>query len=211
MAMPTSSSMAMTMSTAAATHSEALAHDVVATAAASAASGSTGHSGSMGGMGGMGSMGGMSSYLHFGIGDAFLGSFFTANDTSAYVAIIFLLVLLAAMQRFLLALTAKMNPKHSAHAEPSYPAEQDQKSGMWIETGEDVRPAADLATRLQVSVPRAISRSLLHVLNTAMGFLVMLGVMTLNAGYILALLGGVFLAEFALTLYKQAYPSARWV
>jgi len=206
MAMPTSSGMVMIMSTAAATHSESLAHGAVATATASAASGSMGQSGTMGGMG---SMGGMFSYLHFGVGDAFLASFFTPMDTSGYATIIFLLMLLAAMQRFLLASTAKVSLKLSAHTEPSYPAEQDRKSGIWIETGEDVRPAEDLGTRLKVSVPRAIAGSLLEVLNAAMGFLVMLGVMTLNAGYILALLGGIFIAEFALSLYKHTHPSSR--
>ncbi|KAF2178464.1 hypothetical protein K469DRAFT_718274 [Zopfia rhizophila CBS 207.26] len=120
----------------------------------------------------------------------------------------FLLMLLAVLQRFLLVFTAKMSHKLSAHIQPSYQAEPDRKSGSWIEVGEDVRPAEDLATRLKVSVPRAIARSLLQVLNAAMGFLVMLGVMTLNAGYILALLAGVFLAEFALSWYKHSHPAA---
>ena len=35
----------------------------------------------------------------------------------------------------------------------------------------------------------------------------MLGVMTLNAGYILALLAGVFLAEFALSWCKYSHPA----
>lgn len=166
--MPSSPDMGMGMATATTTSSASFALDAVTTEAASAASGSgsMGHSSSM-------SMGGMSSYLHFGIGDPFLASSFTPAGTSGYVAVMFLLMLLAILQRLLLAFTANAGRKLSAHVQPSYRAESDTKSGSWIEVGEDVRPAEDLATRLKVSVPRAISRGLLQVLNAAMGFLVL--------------------------------------
>jgi len=152
-------------------------------------------------------MGVMSSTLHFGIGDPFVASFFTPASTSGYVAAMFLLMLLAILQRLLLAFTAKASHKLSAHVQPSYRAEPDTKSGSWVEIEEDVRPAEDLATRLKASVPRAIARSLLQVLNAVMGFLVMLGVMTLNAGYIIALLVGVFVAEFGLSWRKNSHPT----
>ncbi|KAH8714052.1 Ctr copper transporter family-domain-containing protein [Phaeosphaeriaceae sp. PMI808] len=193
MHMPTSSEMAT------ATGSDSLAHDAVATAAASAGSGSMAQSASMEGM---------ASYLHFGTGDAFIASFLTPAEPSAYVGVMLLLVLLAVLQRFLQAFTAKMNHELSANVQPSHQVEPDGKNGNWIEIGEGVHPAKDPAMRLKGSVPRAIARSLLQVFNAATGYLVMLAVMTLNAGYILALLAGVFLAEFALSWYKHSHPAA---
>lgn len=166
-AMAMTTAMATAMTTATATSSDSFALHAMATEAASAGAGS----GSMGQSASMG-MGGMASYLHFGVGDAFVAPLFTPAETSAYVGVMFLLMLLAVLQRLLLPFTAMMNHKLSAHVQPSYQAEQDRKSESWIQIDEDVRPAEDLATRLKVSIPRAIARSLLQVLNAAVGFLV---------------------------------------
>ena len=160
--MPNSPDTAMAPATA--TSSASLALDVEATDAA-LASASMGQSASMG-------MGGMNSYLHFGFGDSFIASFFTPMETSGYVAVIFLLMLLAVLQRVLQAFTAKTDHKLSEQVKPPHRAEPDTKVGSWIEIEEDVRSAENLSMRLKAPVPRAIATSLLQVLNAAMGFLV---------------------------------------
>jgi len=140
----------------------------------------------------MPAMQGMPSSIHFGVGDTFFAPFFTPTQVSGYVAVMLFLVMLSFSQRLLMAVEAKAAKK--LHQQPQMPADVEEnpaKTGIWFET---VNPESSGGLGSSF-ISRALIKSVLQVLNASLGFLVMLGVMTLNAGYMMALLMGMFLGE----------------
>ncbi|KEF54281.1 uncharacterized protein A1O9_09447 [Exophiala aquamarina CBS 119918] len=140
----------------------------------------------------MPAMQGMQSSIHFGIGDTFFAPFFTPTQVSGYVAVMLFLVMLSFSQRLLMAVEAKAAKK--LHQQPQTTADVEEnpaKTGIWSET---VNPESSGGPGSSF-ISRALIKSVLQVLNASLGFLVMLGVMTLNAGYMMALLLGMFLGE----------------
>ncbi|KIV94128.1 hypothetical protein PV10_05276 [Exophiala mesophila] len=137
-------------------------------------------------------MQGMSSFIHFGLGDPFFARLLTPTHASGYVAVMLFLMMLSFGQRLLMVVETKA-AQNLHHARPADDEGQVSKSGSWVEIAEDVQPSGRFMSRFIV---RALLKSGLKVLDAALGFLVMLAVMTLNAGYMIALLVGIFLGEF---------------
>ncbi|KAH7378626.1 Ctr copper transporter family-domain-containing protein [Cadophora sp. MPI-SDFR-AT-0126] len=142
------------------------------------------------------SMQAMPSSVHFGLGDPFFASFLTPVNSTGYVAILFLLMMLSFLQRGLSLLSNKADHNWELPERTEHQAELEVGSGSWMEKDE----AKQLTLRspnkvIGSKVSLLIGRSMLQVLSAAVGYLIMLGVMTLNAGYIIALLVGVFAGE----------------
>ena len=113
-------------------------------------------------------MQGMASFLHFGLGDPFLISFFTPTTAAGYVAICFFFAMLTFLQRILQFFITKLDRMwhmqfQRAHGEPV------PKSGSWVATM-DADELDQTSTRTFNA--RLIVKILLHVLNTVLGFLV---------------------------------------
>ncbi|PVH78954.1 hypothetical protein DL98DRAFT_589921 [Cadophora sp. DSE1049] len=142
------------------------------------------------------SMQAMSTSVHFGLGDPFFASFLTPVNSSGYVAVLFLLMMLSFLQRGLPLLSNKANYDCKVPERAEHQAKLEVGSGSWMEKDEEKQPAMRSPNKaIGSKVSLLIGKSMLQVLSAAVGYLIMLGVMTLNAGYIIALLVGVFAGE----------------
>lgn len=115
----------------------------------------------------------MSSSVHFGLGDPFFASFLTPVDSTGYVAILFLLMMLSFLQRGLSLLSNKADhnwqvPEHAEHR-----AELEVSSGSWMEKDEEKQPAMSPPKKvIESKASLLIGRSMLKVLSAAVGYLV---------------------------------------
>ncbi|OBT56706.1 hypothetical protein VE04_03770 [Pseudogymnoascus sp. 24MN13] len=155
------------------------------------------------------SMQAMSSSIHFSLRDPFFGSFLTPVDATGYVAVLFLLMMLSFLQRGLSLLSDKADRNSQLLSHAEHPPELEVGSGSWMEKNEGKQP--DIRSKNKVMGSKAsllLGRSMLKVLTAGVGYLVghgsMLGVMTLNAGYILALLAGVFAGELVFGWHRHS-------
>jgi len=168
----------------------------------------------------------MSPFVHFSLGDPFLTSILTPMNSAGYVAILFLLMMLSFLQRSLSVLSDKADQKCQVSAHAAHRAELEPSSGSWMEKDEEKQPITRLPNKVTVlKASRLIGRSMLVVLNAAVGYMVyvfrrllliskipranvphhgsMLAVMTLNAGYMTALLVGVFIGELVFGRHRH--------
>jgi len=125
-------------------------------------------------------------------------------NSAGYVAILFLLMMLSFLQRSLSVLSDKADQKCQVSAHAAHRAELEPSSGSWMEKDEEKQPITRLPNKVTVlKASRLIGRSMLVVLNAAVGYMVMLAVMTLNAGYMTALLVGVFIGELVFGRHRH--------
>jgi len=150
-----------------------------------------------------GGMQGMSSFVHFGFGDPFLASLLTPITVAGYLALLFLLAMLSFLSRVLLIASDKADKKWRVPAHV-HTSESGPGSGSWIKDEEKQLETASPNKVTGLSASLLVARSMLKVLNAAVAYLIMLGVMTLNAGYIMALLVGVFIGEVVLHRYASS-------
>jgi len=113
-------------------------------------------------------MQGMASFLHFGLGDPFLISFFTPTTAASYVAICFFFAMLTVLQRILQFFITKLDRKWHMHFRHAH-VEPVPKSGSWVATMDADELDQTSTTTFNA---RLIVKILLHVLNTVLGFLV---------------------------------------
>jgi len=133
----------------------------------------------------------------------------TPTTTGQYAGACIFLIVLAIAHRFLVAFKSVQDAKWQAkeqarsivvagrggsHRNSMESVDNDPKNMVTITTtGEASRNPWTVPWRFSTELPRAI----LGTINTFLGFLLMLVVMTFNVGYFFSILGGVFAGEIA--------------
>ncbi|KAK6537056.1 hypothetical protein TWF281_001258 [Arthrobotrys megalospora] len=123
---------------------------------------------------------------------------FTPESTSQYVGALIFLIVLSIIYRALVA--------YKSHKESTWREEERARKVIIAGQFHDDKASADVSTRevrsaapwrWRVDPPRA----LLSTVNTALHYLLMFAVMTLNVGYFMAVLLGVFIGDLIFARY----------
>jgi len=118
------------------------------------------------------SMQAMSTSVHFGLGDPFFASFLTPVNSSGYVAVLFLLMMLSFLQRGLSLLSNKADYDWQVPERAEHRAKLEVGSGSWMEKDEEKQPAMRPPNKvIRSKVSLLIGRSMLQVLSAAVGYL----------------------------------------
>ncbi|KAI8648725.1 Copper transport protein [Fusarium keratoplasticum] len=143
----------------------------------------------------MDSMSGMSNAFHFGVGDALWATPLTPTTGQGYAGAIILLILMALFLRCLTKVRSmaekRWNPKRSSRYDGD-------EGDDYLKMGQSREGEAEAGSGHRWNITIQLTRALFQVTTVAIGYILMLAVMTFNAGYLLAILTGSFLGELAL-------------
>jgi len=163
----------------------------------------------------------MSIVFHTGYGDSLFSSSWTPNDAGSYAATCIFLVFFAAVYRGLFALKSILEQRwlDAARRRRYITVAGQQRESERIDNDADAKKMVLLTSQGVEEEVRVIARSnrgampwrwstdlpraFMVLLVTLVGFLLMLAVMTLNTGYFLSILAGVFLGELVVGRYIQ--------
>jgi len=149
-------------------------------------------------------MSGMSTSFHVGLGDPIWSSSFQPNSQSAYGGAIVLLFLLAIAQRFFFFAKDKVGSS-AGFGRRRAKADSDKFDSENGFVGEkQARYEADLLDRENSGGWHVhIAKALMQLIGVAIGYLLMLAVMTFNAGYLLGILGGTLVGELIFSMANK--------
>ncbi|KAK6361114.1 hypothetical protein TWF730_004861 [Orbilia blumenaviensis] len=123
---------------------------------------------------------------------------FTPSSTSQYVGALIFLIVLSIIYRALVA--------YKSHKESAWREEEKARKVIIAGQFNDDKASADVSTReIRGAAPWRWSvdppRALLSTVNTGLHYLLMFAVMTLNVGYFLAVLFGIFIGDLMFARY----------
>ncbi|KAH7030557.1 Ctr copper transporter family-domain-containing protein [Microdochium trichocladiopsis] len=147
---------------------------------------------------GMDSMGGMRTSFHIGTGDALWIPSLAPSTGAGYAGAIILLMLLTVSLRFVITLEHMINKRRKGKRALD---EAEEAGSYFKQSGSDGEDSGSTPPKFKLSV--LLPRASFLVLTMALGYLLMLAVMTFNVGYLLAILGGGFLGEIAFSWVKD--------
>ncbi|UPK96057.1 hypothetical protein LCI18_006992 [Fusarium solani-melongenae] len=145
--------------------------------------------------GSMVSMPGMANTFHFGVGDTLWAKPLTPMTGQGYAGAIILLILMAVFLRFLT--TARGMAEKRWNTKRSSPCNGDEADN-YLKMGQSREDEAGTGSHRRWNATIQLTRAFFQLTTMMIGYLLMLAVMTFNAGYLLAILSGGFLGELAL-------------
>ncbi|KAK4070238.1 hypothetical protein Purlil1_13534 [Purpureocillium lilacinum] len=148
----------------------------------------------------MASMSGMSNALHFGLGDTLWAKPMTPTNGQGYFGAILLLISMTLLLRFLVIARGRAERRWNSGTPRRC---KGVEANDFIKVAQPRKDEADASSGETWSAKIQFTRAAFTLATTSIGYLLMLAVMTLNLGYLLAVLGGGVLGELALGWLEQ--------